>query len=312
MPKLLVLGAKGRVGSHLMREWVRADAIGVHQPWINYRDAMDVRAVLDGLKPDVIVNCAGYTDVDRAEEEAEQSSVYRLNRSLPLVLARWCDNNDRYLIQLSTDFVFNGCSPRAGFSSYKPYEPRSPINVYGKSKAAGEAEVLDYRNSIVVRISHPFNYCNVGKGDLLKTVLRQQETTGNNEVGPTWQNNRFSITPLWSLAQYLLLAAADIEYAAAGGPSERIYHAACPDPVDTAEFAQWACRANDESTVINFDSGLETLEGAAKRPHDTGLDCGIKPYQVTWNFPKAEVAVTMAAQGAPSDEINRWSQCLSR
>lgn len=135
----LVTGAGGLLG----REVTAAlEADGVHVVGLD-RHALDITAP-DALaaaftrhRPDVVVNCAAYTDVEAAETEQEQA--FLLNADAPRHLATRCAHQGTRLLHLSTDYVFPG---DAG-SPYPEDHPTGPRNAYGRSKSAGERAVLD-------------------------------------------------------------------------------------------------------------------------------------------------------------------------
>lgn len=135
--KAAVTGAGGQVAT----EWVRAarpgwtvTALGHGDLDIGDRDAVD--GTLAALRPEVIVNAAAFTAVDRAE--TEPATAWRVNCEGAGHLARAATGIGARLVHLSTDYVFDGAGGRA----YGPDDPPAPLNVYGASKLAGEAAVL--------------------------------------------------------------------------------------------------------------------------------------------------------------------------
>ena len=94
-----------------------------------------MRRVLDAWRPDMIVNAAAYTAVDRAESEPE--AALRVNGAAPAVLANWAAANGAAIVHYSTDYVFDGTAARA----YREDDPPKPVNAYGRGKLAGEAAV---------------------------------------------------------------------------------------------------------------------------------------------------------------------------
>ena len=94
-----------------------------------------------------IINCASYTQVDRAEEDPE--SAYLINASGPEYLAKLADSYSSRLIHVSTDYVFDGMKK----SPYREEDVPNPLSVYGKSKLAGEKHVLQYADNMIIRTS---------------------------------------------------------------------------------------------------------------------------------------------------------------
>lgn len=144
--RILLLGANGQVGTELQRslaplgELVAATRNGRLNDGAPCEVAdLDVPAGLEGLvakaAPDVVVNAAAYTAVDRAENEPE--AAFRANAHAPEALARACAARDALLVHYSTDYVFDGSASQP----YREDDPTSPLGVYGASKLAGEAAI---------------------------------------------------------------------------------------------------------------------------------------------------------------------------
>ena len=134
---ILVTGANGQLGRQMQR-------LGAVSPnnylftdvaELDISDAAAVRACVARHGINAIVNCAAYTDVERAEEDAETAD--RLNRLAVEHLARAAAEADALLIHVSTDYVFDGKSPEP----YTEESPTAPLSVYGRTKLAGEEAV---------------------------------------------------------------------------------------------------------------------------------------------------------------------------
>ncbi|MGQ4601475.1 dTDP-4-dehydrorhamnose reductase [Nocardia sp. R6R-6] len=178
--RLVVTGAHGQVGRELLR--LAPDARGYGHTELDITDPAAVRAVL--APGDVVLNCAAYTAVDRAETETE--AAYAGNATGPARLADACAALDARLIHLSTDYVFPGTHQRP----YDTTDSTGPASVYGKSKLAGEQAVLARcPNAHVVRTA--WVYTGRG-GDFVATMLRlerERDTVDvvDDEVGsPTY------------------------------------------------------------------------------------------------------------------------------
>ena len=133
---------------------------------LDLADAAACRALVQEHKPDWLINAGAYTAVDQAEREAELAQA--VNAGAPAAFAEALQAMGGRLLQVSTDFVFNGSQG----SPYRPDQPVDPLGVYGASKAAGEtaaAEVLDPARLCILRTS--WVYGPVGKNFLL-TMLR--------------------------------------------------------------------------------------------------------------------------------------------
>ncbi|MFH0996171.1 MAG: dTDP-4-dehydrorhamnose reductase [Pseudomonadota bacterium] len=134
---ILIAGAKGQLGSELMRQGPDRgfSAFPVDLPEVDITSPDPVRAAIRDTGASLVINCAAYTQVDMAE--SQDMLAFKVNSLGPAILAHVCSEAKIPLIHISTDFVFDG-SKR---SPYLETDPVSPMSVYGKSKAAGEAVV---------------------------------------------------------------------------------------------------------------------------------------------------------------------------
>ncbi|MBN8211653.1 MAG: dTDP-4-dehydrorhamnose reductase [Xanthomonadales bacterium] len=144
--KILLLGANGQVGHELRRSLAplaevvlttRGGALDDGSPCeIADFDAPDALPVLiDRIAPDVVVNAAAYTAVDRAE--SDRDAAFRANAEAPQRIAEACVARDALLVHYSTDYVFDGTGKRP----YREEDPTCPLGVYGESKLAGERAI---------------------------------------------------------------------------------------------------------------------------------------------------------------------------
>ena len=136
--KLLVTGGAGAMGRALaIRGRVRsADVVALDRAALDIGDAAAVAAKLRSIAPAAVINAAGYTLVDRAEQERD--AAFAANATGAGVLARACADAGVPLVHISTDYVFDGAATRP----YCEEDPVAPISVYGESKAEGERRVL--------------------------------------------------------------------------------------------------------------------------------------------------------------------------
>ncbi|MGM0632210.1 MAG: dTDP-4-dehydrorhamnose reductase [Pseudomonadota bacterium] len=165
--KIALLGANGQLGRTLQHSALSRDheLIALDRVALDISDETAVRRKLDELRPDVLVNAAAFTAVDRAETEEEAARA--ANADGPKYLARWAAANDAWLLQVSTDFVFNGRSGRP----WTPEDQMDPVNLYGRTKLEGELHVryLAPDNSLILRTG--WVYSRYG-GNFLDTMLR--------------------------------------------------------------------------------------------------------------------------------------------
>ncbi len=142
--KVLVAGAGGQLGLDLLDALADDEVVGLTRQELDITDEAAVFDVVGGHAPDVVVNVAAWTDVDGCE--ADEDRAHRVNALGPWWLARACRETGATLVHVSTDYVFGGPAPTGpdgeprGFSEF---DPVSPVNAYGRSKAAGEQLVRD-------------------------------------------------------------------------------------------------------------------------------------------------------------------------
>ena len=160
---LLVLGAGGQVGRALV-ERAGGAALGCDRAACDITDAPSVARALALPGTSLVVNCAGYTAVDRAE--GERQLAFAANATGAGIVAREAAALDLPVIHLSTDYVYAG----AGAGASREDEPIAPVNVYGASKAAGDALVTAANpRHLVLRVSWVFG---VHGANFVKTMLR--------------------------------------------------------------------------------------------------------------------------------------------
>lgn len=152
-PKILLFGAQGLLGYELFNA-LGADFVVV--PFsrfnLNLTDTARIAIALEEVKPDIVINAAGWTDTERAEDPRFQKEVLALNRDAPAAMAAWCRAAGALFVHFSTDFVFDGTKP-----PYREDAPKNPLNFYGLSKAQGEDAVLAANpQSVIVRTAWLF------------------------------------------------------------------------------------------------------------------------------------------------------------
>jgi len=164
--KLLIIGAKGQLGSELVRECNRKkfSCLALDLPEFNITDTSQVEKTLAAFKPSIVINASAYTNVDKAETEPE--IAFTVNSDGPANLAESCDKNRIPIIHISTDYVFDGSKGQP----YAESDPISPLGVYGKSKEEGESKLRSIlKQHIILRTS--WLYGTYGN-NFVKTMLR--------------------------------------------------------------------------------------------------------------------------------------------
>lgn len=152
MTRVLVTGAGGQLGAELMRAATppALEVVGTDRAALDIADRAAVRSVVADIRPDVIVNAAAYTAVDRAEQEPELAFAANADGVSHLVGA--AREVDARLVHMSTDYVFDGT--KSGW--YVESDPVRPLGVYGESKAAGEQAARAHDRHLILRTSWVF------------------------------------------------------------------------------------------------------------------------------------------------------------
>jgi dTDP-4-dehydrorhamnose reductase len=172
-PRILVTGANGQVGHELLRalkcKVVPATRDGLLENGaacerIDLADPGDLTAALDRVAPDVIINAAAYTAVDRAEDEPDLAQ--RVNGDALGVMGAWAARHGARVVHYSTDYVFDGHAERA----YREDDAPHPVSAYGRSKLAGEA-ALQQSGARHLIFRTAWVYAARGK-NFLRTMLR--------------------------------------------------------------------------------------------------------------------------------------------
>lgn len=162
--RILMTGARGQIGSQIRKmlpdDW---ELIATDSKTLDITNADSVENMLSVFQPDVVMNTAGYTNIDAAENDLEKA--FAINAQGVLNLARSANQHGVKMLHLSTDYVFDG-------TKYTPYTESNypnPLNIYGKSKLAGEVAALSINpKTLIVRTSGVFSA--VGN-NFLTTVL---------------------------------------------------------------------------------------------------------------------------------------------
>lgn len=174
--KVLVTGVNGQLGFDVCRELTRRN---IENKGIDKDDCdiTDENAVLDYIKsytPDVVVHCAAYTAVDRAEDEKE--ICYNVNVKGTEYIARACKEIDAKMVYISTDYVFG----RVGETAYEVHDKAAPNNMYGITKYQGEEAVRKILHKyFIIRISWVFG---INGSNFINTMMKLGETKSELRV----------------------------------------------------------------------------------------------------------------------------------
>lgn len=187
---ILVTGANGQLGNEmqvLARENLQHTYFFTDVQELDICDEQAVYAYVSEHKIDIIVNCAAYTAVDKAEDNVELCD--KLNNIAPGYLARAAQVNGAAMIQVSTDYVFDGTA----HIPYTEEEPTCPASVYGSTKLAGEQNVMDHcEKAMVIRTAWLYS---IYGNNFVKTMIRlgqERDSLGVifDQIGtPTYAND---------------------------------------------------------------------------------------------------------------------------
>lgn len=164
--KILVIGKSGQLARSLqeLAHSFRHNVKALGRPELDLIDAATVVHAFERESPDLVINAAAYTAVDRAEEEEELA--FAINAQGPAILSEQCARRNIPLIHISTDYVFDGAKP----APYREDDPLSPLGVYGRSKAKGEQAVMERAEKYIILrtawVYSPFGH------NFVKTMLR--------------------------------------------------------------------------------------------------------------------------------------------
>lgn len=228
MRRILLTGADGQVGWELQRTLAPLGQVSAFdRTGLDLADLDRLRTAIREMKPELIVNAAAYTAVDRAE--SEEALARRINAEAPRVMAEEADRLGAWFIHYSTDYVFDGTKS----GPYVEDDSPNPLNAYGRTKLAGErAIVAAAARHVVFRTS--WIYANRGKNFLLTMLRLGQEQdelriVADQRGAPTWAR---LIAEATSISAAHLLERKSSDFSQAG-----VYHLTCGGDASWYDFA---------------------------------------------------------------------------
>lgn len=163
--KVLVTGAAGQLGYDVVKklEEMNIKCIGTTKNELDITNEHQTLEFIKNYKPDVVVHCAAYTAVDKAEEDRQ--NCYKVNVLGTKHVAKACKQIDAKMVYISTDYIFDG----EGKQPYEVTDEPNPINYYGRTKYEGEIEVKEHLDKyFIIRISWVFG---VNGKNFVKTMI---------------------------------------------------------------------------------------------------------------------------------------------
>ncbi len=260
--RILVTGKNGQLGKSIHKLVANTeqtdDFVFVGREELDLNSESNISHYFDsGNKFDIIINCAAYTAVDKAEEEQDQAN--QVNHLAVKQLVQIAKNQQAKLIHISTDYVFDG-------ENNKPYtetDATNPINIYGKTKLAGEKVLKKIMPTDAIIIRTSWVYSEYGN-NFVKTMLRlgkqrNELTVVNDQIGsPTYATD---------LANAILKILNNEDFKTKGQSTE-IYHYSNEGEISWCEFAKEIFKIAKIDCKVN-PIATEQYPTPAKRPKNT-------------------------------------------
>ena len=283
--KILLLGKDGQVGWELQRALAPLGVLtSLNRSECDLADAAQVQAALEAYEPEVIVNAAAYTAVDKAE--TDQAMARRINVDAVAELALYAREMGSLLVHYSTDYVFDGTKPEA----YAEDDITNPLSVYGQTKLAGENRIRDALcRHLIFRTS--WVYAARG-GNFARTMLRlAQERTILNVI----DDQIGAPTSAELIADVTAHAMRDVLSGRAPGGT---YHLAAAGETSWYGYAKFVidrARAQGQTLALAIN-GLQPIPASdyplpAKRPQNSRLNTHLLERSFALKLPHWETGV---------------------
>jgi dTDP-4-dehydrorhamnose reductase len=262
--KILLTGVNGQLGHELARSLAGlGELVAPPRAACDLADLDQLRSVLRSLRPDLIVNAAAYTAVDRAEDEP--ALALRINAEAPALMAHEARTLGAALLHYSTDYVFDGSAPDAYPESARP----APLGVYGQSKLAGEQAIgaAGIRH-LILRTSWLYG---MRGNNFLLTMLRLARERAHVRIvadqfgAPTWSR---TVADTSAHLLGLALAGGAPWWERHGG----LYHLGSQGRTSWAGFAEAIFSATGTACEVLPITAAE-YGARARRPANSSLDC---------------------------------------
>ena len=264
MLSILLLGRTGQLGFELepiLHSFGKVIAYGRKEA--DLEKPTQIQRILNENNPDIIVNAAAYTAVEKAETEEEKA--YIVNAETPTLLADWAAHNDSWLIHYSTDYVFNGSD-----GPYRETDLTSPLNAYGRTKLAGEEGISACNGKfLILRTSWLFS---LRRQNFLNTILNLVSKQDHLKI----VDDQFG-TPTWSrtLAHATTKMISQIIKSKNPDSLAGIYHVANQGKASWYGFAKWILKqtiSHSPRKILIEPISTANYSSHIVRPRDTRLD----------------------------------------
>ena len=270
MTKILQIGTKGQLGWELLRTCAPlGEVIALDYPAVDLSDSAGLRELVRSTNPDIIINAAAYTNVDKAESEPELARA--INATGPGILAEEAKKINAVLLHYSTDYVFDGIKGSPYFETDQP----NPLNVYGQTKLEGEQLIAASGCvNLVLRTSWVYS---MRQGGFVAKVMEWART---QEVMHVVDDQISSPTSARMLAEITALILAQGREDVFGYLSEKggLYHCAGGGSCSRCAWAQEILKLDPrhEEQIVRelLPANSDEFPTPAARPLVSVLDCG--------------------------------------
>lgn len=257
MKKILITGAGGLVGKASIEHCLTNgdEVVACDRESLDIADAEKVEAVIKGERPDAVINCAAWTDVDGCESDPGKAE--RANALGPENLARACRRADAVFVTISTDYVFDGL--KEGF--YTQRDHPQPLSVYGRFKLDGERRSqVEYGRTIVVRTGYVFG---PGGRNFLSTMVdRLKRGERLKAIRDCWGTPTYGRDLAVRLRELVELDLPGIFHVVSAG-----------DGASFETFAQEALKIADCDPDLVESVTMDSLARPAPRPRNSRMKC---------------------------------------
>jgi dTDP-4-dehydrorhamnose reductase len=267
--KIMITGISGQVGRRLVERLAPYHhVIGLDRQALDLSQPTDIRSAIDDHQPDVIINPAAFTAVDRAESEPDLAA--KINTSAPAKLGEIAQKHKIPVIHFSTDYVFDGQKQ----STYVETDPTQPLNVYGQTKRDGEIALLNTgATALILRTSWVFDA--IGQ-NFFTTMLRL--ACGRDSLQVV-SDQRGAPTSARALADAVAQIISHPQFLRDPTQSHGIYHITASGSTTWHEYAcslireararGWPIQVSDDAIERVSSDAFPT---AAKRPRNSQLN----------------------------------------
>ncbi len=289
--RLFITGANGQLGTELLAmlhsgraeigaipaDYATAEILAVDKEQLDLTNFTALQQTLQQFKPDVMINCAAFTNVDGCE--INQDTAFLVNSVVPQQLALYAEKTGCKLVQVSTDYVFAG----NGAMPYQEWDACAPNSIYGKSKYLGEQYALQCGRAFVVRTAWLYGYHG---HNFIKTIVKAAKAGKPLKVIKDQLGNPTNAN---DLAYHILKLAVTEQYG--------IYH--CTNN-GVCSWYDFACAFLQMAGIDNQPAACSTEEFyAGKEP---------KPA----NRPAYSALDNMALRNTVGDEMRSWQDALAQ